>query len=107
MWGRRTGELVGVTRRDQPAYVNLRLPRQRLTNLAKFIAPPSFICPHSLFPTTPPQPANMSIELPAAADFHVHLRDGSMMETVVPTVRQGGVNLAYVMVCSCSAPPGV
>jgi hypothetical protein len=39
-----------------------------------------------------------SITLPAAADFHVHLRDGSMMETVVPTVRQGGVSLAYVMV---------
>jgi dihydroorotase len=39
-----------------------------------------------------------SIRIPAAADFHVHLRDGNMMETVVPTVRQGGVSLAYVMV---------
>ncbi|KAI5814953.1 hypothetical protein BZA77DRAFT_90336 [Pyronema omphalodes] len=38
-----------------------------------------------------------SITLPAAADFHVHLRDGSMMETVVPTIRQGGASLAYVM----------
>ncbi|KAF8539804.1 hypothetical protein BDD12DRAFT_917264 [Trichophaea hybrida] len=38
-----------------------------------------------------------SIRIPAAADFHVHLRDGSMMETVVPTVRQGGASLAYVM----------
>ncbi|KAI5805869.1 hypothetical protein EDC01DRAFT_268597 [Geopyxis carbonaria] len=38
-----------------------------------------------------------TLELPAAADFHVHLRDGSMMETVVPTVRQGGASLAYVM----------
>lgn len=32
------------------------------------------------------------LELPAAADFHVHLRDGAMMKTVVPTIRQGGVN---------------
>ncbi|PQE24008.1 dihydroorotase protein [Rutstroemia sp. NJR-2017a WRK4] len=37
------------------------------------------------------------LELPAAADFHVHLRDGAMMETVVPTIRQGGVNTVYVM----------
>ncbi|KAI9711975.1 MAG: hypothetical protein M1820_001683 [Bogoriella megaspora] len=35
--------------------------------------------------------------LPAAADFHVHLRDGAMMELVVPTIRQGGVNIVYVM----------
>jgi dihydroorotase len=38
------------------------------------------------------------IEIPAAADFHVHLRDGKMMETVVPTIRQGGASLVYVMV---------
>ncbi|KAI5805557.1 hypothetical protein DFH27DRAFT_377349 [Peziza echinospora] len=38
-----------------------------------------------------------SITIPPAADMHVHLRDGKMMETVVPTVRQGGVNLVYVM----------
>ncbi|KAI6250916.1 putative dihydroorotase [Erysiphe necator] len=37
------------------------------------------------------------IELPASADFHVHLRDESMMETVVPTIRAGGVNMVYVM----------
>ncbi|KAK7545090.1 dihydroorotase [Phyllosticta citribraziliensis] len=37
------------------------------------------------------------LELPAAADMHVHLRDGAMMETVVPTIRQGGVNTVYVM----------
>ncbi|KAF2228908.1 Dihydroorotase [Viridothelium virens] len=30
--------------------------------------------------------------LPATADFHVHLRDGAMMDLVVPTIRQGGVN---------------
>ena len=39
-----------------------------------------------------------SIELPATFDAHVHLRDGVMMETVVPTIRQGGVNTVYVMV---------
>lgn len=38
------------------------------------------------------------IELPATFDAHVHLRDGAMMENVVPTIRQGGVNLVYVMV---------
>lgn len=27
------------------------------------------------------------LELPAAADFHVHLRDGKMMELVTPTIR--------------------
>ena len=32
------------------------------------------------------------IRLSACADFHVHLRDGSMMEMVVPTLRKGGVN---------------
>ncbi|KAL7271036.1 dihydroorotase [Rhizina undulata] len=39
----------------------------------------------------------VSIELLPAADFHCHLRDGSMMETVVPTIRKGGVSLVYVM----------
>lgn len=37
------------------------------------------------------------LELPASADFHVHLRDGVMMETVIPTIRAGGVNTVYVM----------
>jgi len=39
------------------------------------------------------------IELPAAFDAHVHLRDGEMAELVTPTVRMGGVNQVYVMVC--------
>jgi len=38
------------------------------------------------------------LELPASFDAHVHLRDTNMMETVVPTIRKGGVNMAYVMV---------
>ncbi|KAJ5901525.1 dihydroorotase [Penicillium taxi] len=36
-------------------------------------------------------------KLPASADFHVHLRDGPMMELVTPTIRQGGVNTVFVM----------
>ncbi|CAD6502260.1 BgTH12-07923 [Blumeria graminis f. sp. triticale] len=37
------------------------------------------------------------VRLNASADFHVHLRDGTMMKTVVPTIRAGGVNTVYVM----------
>ncbi|KAF2734696.1 Dihydroorotase [Polyplosphaeria fusca] len=37
------------------------------------------------------------IELPAAFDPHVHLRDGEMSKLVTPTVRAGGVNQVYVM----------
>ena len=37
------------------------------------------------------------LELPAAADMHVHLRDGAMMSLVTPTIRHGGVNTVYVM----------
>lgn len=37
------------------------------------------------------------LELPAAADFHVHLRDGEMMKAVTPTIRRGGVDTVFVM----------
>ncbi|KAF2797720.1 Dihydroorotase [Melanomma pulvis-pyrius CBS 109.77] len=37
------------------------------------------------------------MELPAAFDAHVHLRDGDMAQLVAPTIRQGGVNQVYVM----------
>jgi dihydroorotase len=37
------------------------------------------------------------LELPASADFHVHLRQGAMMETVTPTITSGGVDTVYVM----------
>ncbi|PNS20425.1 dihydroorotase, homodimeric type [Sphaceloma murrayae] len=37
------------------------------------------------------------LELAAPADFHVHLRDGAMMELVTPTLRPGGVDTVYVM----------
>jgi dihydroorotase len=40
----------------------------------------------------------IEIELPAAFDAHVHLRDGEMSQLVTPTIRQGGVNQVYVMV---------
>ncbi|RKP10079.1 dihydroorotase, homodimeric type [Thamnocephalis sphaerospora] len=38
-----------------------------------------------------------TLTLPYAADFHVHLRHGDMMRMVTPTLRSGGVNVAYVM----------
>lgn len=37
------------------------------------------------------------IELGHTADYHVHLRQGEMMELVAPTVREGGVSIAYIM----------
>jgi dihydroorotase len=37
------------------------------------------------------------IDLLATADFHVHLRDGRMMQSVVSTIRLGGVNTVFVM----------
>lgn len=39
-----------------------------------------------------------SIEIHGAADFHVHLRQGSLSKLVTPHVRKGGFGLAYVMV---------
>jgi dihydroorotase len=36
-------------------------------------------------------------ELPASADFHVHLREGDVMEAVTPTIRRGGIDMVYVM----------
>ena len=39
-------------------------------------------------------------DLPAAADMHVHLRDGAMMAAVTPTIRPGGVDTVFVMVSS-------
>lgn len=38
------------------------------------------------------------LEVPAAADFHVHLRDGPMMQAVTRTIRQAGVDTVFVMV---------
>lgn len=41
-----------------------------------------------------------TITVNAPADFHVHLRQGAISELIVPHVRKGGFDLAYVMVCS-------
>ncbi|OAA62892.1 amidohydrolase 2 [Niveomyces insectorum RCEF 264] len=47
------------------------------------------------------------IELPPTADMHVHMRQGDLMQLVVPTVRQGGVDTAYVPArrCGVLVPP--
>lgn len=45
-----------------------------------------------------------NLELLAAADFHVHLRDGPMMQAVTPTIRQGGVDTVFVMVRHTHTP---
>ena len=37
------------------------------------------------------------LELPASADMHVHLRQGAMMDLVVPQIRRGGVDTVFVM----------
>ena len=42
--------------------------------------------------------SNQVLEIPAPADFHVHLRQGSLSALVTPHVRKGGFTLAYVMV---------
>jgi len=44
---------------------------------------------------------NGSLSLPAAADMHVHVRDGAMLDLVAPTIRQGGVNTVFVMFVPC------
>ncbi|KAJ2158936.1 dihydroorotase [Coemansia sp. RSA 552] len=38
-----------------------------------------------------------TITLPWASDFHCHLRQGAMMETVTPMVKQGGVKTVLAM----------
>lgn len=39
-----------------------------------------------------------TISVLAPADFHVHLRQGDLLQLVTPHVREGGFRLAYVMV---------
>lgn len=41
------------------------------------------------------------LEIPSPADFHVHLRQGTMSALVTPHVALGGFKLAYVMVRHC------
>lgn len=58
------------------------------------------LLPVSSPPLRTPPKLNMEhlprIELPPTADMHVHLRQGDMMDLVVPTLRQGGVDTAFV-----------
>lgn len=37
------------------------------------------------------------INLGVTCDMHVHVRDGEMCELVTPTIREGGISVAYVM----------
>ncbi len=53
--------------------------------------------PHSLVPKMEFMKLT-ELEIPAAFDAHVHLRDGEMSELVTPTIRMGGVDQVYVMV---------
>lgn len=39
-----------------------------------------------------------TITIPTAADMHIHLRQGALMNMVTPAVAQGGVSICYVMV---------
>lgn len=39
-----------------------------------------------------------SLELPASADMHVHLRQAELMELTVPQILKGGVDTVFVMV---------
>ncbi|CAG8508252.1 2670_t:CDS:2 [Cetraspora pellucida] len=45
------------------------------------------------------------ITLPAACDFHIHTRQGVLMEMVAPRIAEGGVSLCYVMVEPNLKPP--
>ncbi|TPX08831.1 uncharacterized protein E0L32_009771 [Thyridium curvatum] len=42
-------------------------------------------------------PLKDSYTVPAAADMHVHLRDGAMAELVTPTIRPAGIDTVFVM----------
>lgn len=62
------------------------------------------VLPNINLPCSTPILANMvleklqTLELPASADMHVHLRDGATKNLVVPSIRAGGVNCVMVMV---------
>lgn len=45
------------------------------------------------------------LELPASADMHVHLRQGKLMDLIVPQIRRGGVDTQKYIVCVCDAQP--
>lgn len=37
------------------------------------------------------------VNIGLACDMHVHVRDGAMCELVAPTIREGGISVAYIM----------
>lgn len=43
-------------------------------------------------------PTMNTLHIPSPLDLHVHLREGPISEVVTPHVKQGGVDVAYVMV---------
>lgn len=55
------------------------------------------ICRRQYSSSTATKKQMSRIELGYTADYHVHLRQGEMMERVTPTVREGGVAIAYIM----------
>lgn len=61
---------------------------------------PSFCSDFLLLFITMPLKKFENIQLPASADFHVHLRDNEVCEAVTKIIRQGGVNIVYVCVLS-------
>ena len=40
------------------------------------------------------------LDVPLADDFHIHLRQGAMMQLVTQQLKSSGIRLAYVMVLS-------
>lgn len=40
------------------------------------------------------------LSVPLADDFHIHLRQGTMMQLVTQQLKSSGIRLAYVMVLS-------
>jgi dihydroorotase len=43
-------------------------------------------------------PVPDEIRIPEIADFHIHLRQGDMMQAVTSHLKSAGVGLVYVMV---------
>jgi len=41
--------------------------------------------------------SSFPLEIGTTCDMHVHLRDGQMCDLVTPTVKEGGINVAYIM----------
>lgn len=37
------------------------------------------------------------LNLGVTCDMHVHVREGTMCELVTPTIREGGISVAYIM----------